>query len=99
MRVALDTNRYVDLCKGLTGTVALPEEAEAILLPFVVLGELRAGFAHGRRTAENERVLRFGRSKRRRMKDEVAARGLRLVDELRQDVATDVIPLGWAGSP
>ena len=57
MRVAVDTNRYVDLCKGLTGTVALLEEAEAILLPFVVLGELRAGFAHGRRAAENERIL------------------------------------------
>ena len=58
MRVALDTNRYVDLCKGLTETVTLLEEAEAILLPFVVLGELRAGFAQGRRTAENERILR-----------------------------------------
>ena len=58
VRVAVDTNRYVDLCKGLTGTVALLEEAEAILLPFVVLGELRAGFAHGRRATENERVLR-----------------------------------------
>ena len=58
MRVALDTNRYVDLCKGVAGTMALLEEAEAILLPFVVLGELRAGFAHGRREAENERVLR-----------------------------------------
>ena len=58
MRVALDTNRYVDLCKGFTETVALLEAAEEILLPFVVLGELRAGFAHGRRTAENERLLR-----------------------------------------
>ena len=27
-------------------------------MPFVVLGELRAGFAHGRRAAENERLLR-----------------------------------------
>ena len=27
-------------------------------MPFVVLGELRAGFAHGRREAENERILR-----------------------------------------
>ena len=27
-------------------------------MPFVVPGELRAGFAHGRRTAENERLLR-----------------------------------------
>lgn len=58
MRVALDTNRYVDLCKGVTATVALLEEAEAIVLPFVVIGELRAGFAHGRRQAENERILR-----------------------------------------
>lgn len=58
MRVALDTNRYVDLCKDVDETVALLSEAEAILLPFVVLGELRAGFAHGRRQAENERVLR-----------------------------------------
>ena len=58
MKVAFDTNRYVDLCKGVDETVALLEEAEAILLPFVVLGELRAGFAHGRRQAENERILR-----------------------------------------
>jgi tRNA(fMet)-specific endonuclease VapC len=58
MRVALDTNRYVDLCKGMVETVELLEEAEEVLLPFVVLGELRAGFAHGRREAENERVLR-----------------------------------------
>ena len=58
VRLALDTNRYVDLCKGIVETVALLEEAEVIMLPFVVLGELRAGFAHGRRQAENERTLR-----------------------------------------
>jgi tRNA(fMet)-specific endonuclease VapC len=38
--------------------VALLEDADAIMLPFVVLGELRAGFAHGRRQVENERTLR-----------------------------------------
>ena len=58
MRIALDTNRYVDLCRGVTETVELLEEAEAVIIPFVVLGELRAGFAHGRRQAENEQVLR-----------------------------------------
>ncbi|HZS53085.1 MAG TPA: type II toxin-antitoxin system VapC family toxin [Bryobacteraceae bacterium] len=58
VRVALDTNAYVDMCKGAVETVSLLEEAEAILLPFVVLGELRAGFAQGRRQAENERALR-----------------------------------------
>ena len=58
MRLALDTNRYVDLCRGEPATLELLEQAEAIMLPFVVVGELRAGFAHGRRQAENERVLR-----------------------------------------
>lgn len=58
MRVALDTNRYVDLCRGVVETVELLEIAEAVILPFVVLGELRAGFAFGRRQAENERTLR-----------------------------------------
>ena len=58
MRVALDTNRYVDLCRGVGDTQAVLEQAEAVWLPFVVLGELRAGFAYGRRQAENERVLR-----------------------------------------
>jgi tRNA(fMet)-specific endonuclease VapC len=58
VRVALDTNRYVDLCNGVVETRELLETAEAVLLPFVVLGELRAGFAHGRRQAANERTLR-----------------------------------------
>jgi tRNA(fMet)-specific endonuclease VapC len=58
VRVALDTNRYVDLCKGVAETRALLEEAEAIVLPFVVVGELRAGFVHGRRQVENEGILR-----------------------------------------
>ncbi len=58
MRLALDTNRYVDLCRNVKETVALLEQAEDIILPFVVVGELRAGFACGRREAENERTLR-----------------------------------------
>ena len=58
LRIALDTNRYTDLCRGLSDVVALVERAEVVLLPFVVVGELRAGFSMGRRGAENERVLR-----------------------------------------
>lgn len=58
MRIALDTNRYVDLCRGVEETARLVATAEAVLLPFVVVAELRAGFALGRRAAENERVLR-----------------------------------------
>ena len=58
MRLALDTNRYVDLCKGLAPTVDLVATADTVYLPFVVAAELRAGFALGRRGADNERVLR-----------------------------------------
>jgi tRNA(fMet)-specific endonuclease VapC len=58
MRLALDTNRYVDLCKGLAPTVELVASADAVFLPFAVVAELRAGFALGRRGAENERALR-----------------------------------------
>lgn len=58
MRIALDTNRYVDLCKGVEKTARLVATAEAVFLPFIVLGELRAGFALGTRQAENELVVR-----------------------------------------
>lgn len=59
MRIALDTNRYVDLCKGVAEAAEIVVTAEEVFLPFVVLAELRAGFAFGRRAAENERVLRL----------------------------------------
>lgn len=58
MRLALDTNRYTDLCRGVAEVAALVERAEIVLLPFIVLAELRTGFAIGRRGADNERVLR-----------------------------------------
>jgi tRNA(fMet)-specific endonuclease VapC len=58
VRLALDTNRYTDLCRDTAEVVTLVEHAEAVFLPFVVLAELRAGFAVGTRGAENERVLR-----------------------------------------
>ena len=58
LRIALDTNRYTDLCRGdaeVTETLGL---AEAIYLPFVVIAELRAGFSMGQRGRHNERILR-----------------------------------------
>jgi hypothetical protein len=58
MNLAIDANRYSDLCRGIAGVVEVMEEAERLYLPFVVLGELRAGFAVGTRGPENERVLR-----------------------------------------
>ena len=58
MRVALDTNRYVDLCSGVSETKTILAQAERVILPFIVLAELRAGFAHGKRQEDNERILR-----------------------------------------
>jgi tRNA(fMet)-specific endonuclease VapC len=58
LRIALDTNRYVDLCKGDPETAELVATAELIVLPFIVLAELRAGFSFGSRRAENDRALR-----------------------------------------
>jgi tRNA(fMet)-specific endonuclease VapC len=56
--LALDTNRYADLCRGNARVVEIIEAADAIRLPFVVLGELRAGFAAGNEGPRNEAVLR-----------------------------------------
>jgi tRNA(fMet)-specific endonuclease VapC len=58
VRLALDTNRYTDLCRGDVSVVETVELAEQVWLPFIVLGELRAGFAAGSQGSRNEAVLR-----------------------------------------
>lgn len=58
MRIALDTNRYTDLCRGDATVLETLEMADEIWLPFIVLGELRAGFAVGAQGPRNEAVLR-----------------------------------------
>lgn len=57
MKVALDANRYADLCRGAAVVVNQVAQAERICLPFIVLGELRAGFQAGSRARQNERIL------------------------------------------
>ncbi len=57
MRVAIDANRYTDLARGQEDVVQVIEQAESVWMPFVVLGELRAGFQAGTRGKENERTL------------------------------------------
>jgi tRNA(fMet)-specific endonuclease VapC len=58
MRLALDTNRYTDLCRGDRSVIEAVEIADEVWLPFVVVGELRAGFAAGSQGPRNEAVLR-----------------------------------------
>ena len=65
MRVMLDTNRYVDFCRGEADAVAIVQRASVLLLPFIVLAELRAGFQYGGKRSDNEEVLlRFMASSR-----------------------------------
>lgn len=58
VRLALDTNRYVDLCRGDSFVLETVEHADEVWLPFIVVGNLRAGFAAGSREPRNEAVLR-----------------------------------------
>lgn len=58
VRVALDTNRYTDLCRGDRTVVDVIEHADEVWLPFIIVGELRAGFAAGTQGPRNEAVLR-----------------------------------------
>jgi tRNA(fMet)-specific endonuclease VapC len=57
VRLALDTNRYTDLCRGDASVIEKVELAEEVWLPFIVIGELRAGFAVGSQGPRNEDVL------------------------------------------
>ena len=58
MRLALDTNRYTDLCRGEPSVIETVELANEVWLPFIVVGELRAGFAVGTQGTRNEAALR-----------------------------------------
>jgi tRNA(fMet)-specific endonuclease VapC len=58
VRLALDTNRYTDLCSGDVTVAEAVELADEVWLPFIVLGELRAGFVVGSQGPRNEAVLR-----------------------------------------
>jgi tRNA(fMet)-specific endonuclease VapC len=58
VRLALDPYRYTDLCRGDASAVEIVEVADEVWLPFIVLGELRAGFAVGSQGPRNEAVLR-----------------------------------------
>jgi tRNA(fMet)-specific endonuclease VapC len=58
MKIALDTNRCTDLFRGDEFVADMVAVADEVWLPFIVLGELRAGFTAGSQEARNEAVLR-----------------------------------------
>jgi predicted nucleic acid-binding protein len=57
MRIAIDSNRYADLCRGVPAVVEVIATAEQVYVPLIVVAEQRAGFAHGASRDKNERVL------------------------------------------
>ena len=59
MKLLLDTNRLSDALAMLDEVIGNLESAEAVYVPVVALGEIRSGFAAGRRAAENETRLQW----------------------------------------
>jgi tRNA(fMet)-specific endonuclease VapC len=57
LSIAIDANRYTDLCRGDEDALTKLRAARRIVLPFIVLAELRAGFRLGRNSTKNEQVL------------------------------------------
>jgi len=57
MRFLIDTNRYSDFARDISEVVDMFAEADEILVPFVVIAELRAGFRSGTMSLRNEGVL------------------------------------------
>ena len=57
IEIAIDTNRYRDFVDGRPEAVSVFRSAARICVPFIVVAELRAGFAVGSRGLENERIF------------------------------------------
>jgi predicted nucleic acid-binding protein len=57
MRLALDTNRLTDLFKGDGELAERLGTSEEVWIPFVVLGEIKAGFLGGAQQRSNELLL------------------------------------------
>jgi predicted nucleic acid-binding protein len=55
--VALDTNRWTGLFRGDADLAKFLARCEEVWIPYVVLGEIKAGFYGGTRPAHNEALL------------------------------------------
>lgn len=57
VNLALDTNAYTRLLAGARDVILAVSNASRVIIPVIVLGELKAGFACGVREVENLRLL------------------------------------------
>lgn len=58
MRIIIDTSAFSAFKRGNPAVTKALQEAEEVIVPVVVLGELHAGFAMGSHTRKNELELR-----------------------------------------
>lgn len=59
MNIVIDTNAYSAAARGDALRLQIFRTARQIHVPFIVLGELRAGFAFGNQKSTNEASLQF----------------------------------------
>ncbi|MGC1273365.1 MAG: type II toxin-antitoxin system VapC family toxin [Planctomycetaceae bacterium] len=57
MKISLDTNTYSGFMRGEPTLVQVVRSASLIVMPLIVIAELRAGFAAGNRKTANARNL------------------------------------------
>jgi tRNA(fMet)-specific endonuclease VapC len=57
VKICLDTSAYSHFKRGASDAIELIDAAEWVGFPVVALGELRTGFALGRKPLDNEREL------------------------------------------
>jgi predicted nucleic acid-binding protein len=58
MRILLDTSAYSSFMRGHQGVKEALQEADSISVNPIVLGELQAGFRHGRHSDKNKKTLK-----------------------------------------
>ena len=57
MRLLIDSNRFIDFCSGETSVVDTFEQAALLVVPFIVLAEIRVGAQSMKRGDAQVRVL------------------------------------------
>ena len=57
MRILIDSNRFIDFCAGVPEVVEVFEQAALLVVPFIVLAEIRVGAESIKRGDAQVRIL------------------------------------------
>ena len=92
MRICLDTSGYSHFRRGVREAVRIVARARSVVVPAIVLGELKVGFRLGTQRAENEERLR-------QFIQEPVVAILNVDDEAASHYADIVVELRRSGTP